>query len=558
MKRAIPWVIVGALLAGGAAWGVLNRHALATQAREWRAGHLAADALRKLEAGERESAARKASSAVQLAPGHPPALKAAAEVLTAENNPRAAVFWAQLADAQPTPEHLALAARNLAVAGDKKRAAEFLAKLEELPGNELLALQVRAVQSLADKDNTTALAALQELEKRGALPAAEAVALATLRRTTDNVPADKLDADRARLREIAATSLPEALAAMALLASDLNPGDPDARELGERLAAHPRAGVVHKLLAEKIGGGEDASWANRVGEAVAAEAAAWNDTERSAAAIWLLAEGAADAALEALPHESAVGNRNLYILRMRALHVLGQWKTLEDELRQSGLPLSEVERHAALASAVNHLDRPEEVEGHWRRALGAAGSDVKELARLGARAMRSGWTDRAVEIYERLASDPRSAPSAYRALVTIMRDDGLERTLPVLERAVKALPKDDPLLADLVSVRFLLGKGAGADIEAAERLVERNPRVFACRVALALGRLTTGDPTMAMDAFEGVAGADWERIQPSMAAIYAASLGAAGDADGARQVLDRIDLAKLRPEEWNLVRRFLR
>ena len=551
-RIAVLWLVAVAVLAGG----VFGGKPLYRVLTGWRAKRLAAQAEALLGENKQKPAFAKAQAAFLLRPASPAAVRAMARTLTAATNAVALKFWQQLILAGQATEAERRACVELAIrTGALGPAADELRKLLDAgpnqPANLWLASQL--FTALGDYAQTLTFATRAQMHD----PTNQQYQLFLSSLLFDSPDAAKRSAARETLWHLARDNRPVGLEALDFLARrpDLSPEQ--RRDLITLLQQHPSSGLSQQLLRLdqklRLEPGHRTELLDR-----AVRQFRNSDIQTlSQFAVWLNQHQEFQRALDAVPLEAALKQKELFLPHLDALASLDRWAELEKILDTKAAPLETVYFETFRARAALKLNRAPSATVHWNRALRAAERNPAQLTWLASYAQKCGEFAQAKKTLRSLiacAEDPRPA---YRALEELTLKSGSTAELRDLVREMlDHWPKDPALRNDLAYLNLLLAAKLPESRQTAEELVAQFPDSVPFRTTLALACYRLKDYAAALRAYEGRS-YDWRQALPGHRAVHAAVLAANGQDKAAREHALSIPSDRLREEELELIRPLL-
>ncbi len=231
---------------------------------------------------------------------------------------------------------------------------------------------------------------------------------------------------------------------------------------------------------------------------------------------------------------------------------VGDWATLEKVINSQQWGRYEFLRHAYLALASRKQDKATVADREWSSAEKAAGTQPDMLLALARAAMEWGWQTEAVRVLWTLADQPASKFEAlqtlYQRYVDAQDTPGLYR---VLTRLAELKPEDLAVQNNFAQVGLLLNVDIGRVNRVAEEVYRKEPTNSAYAATYAFALYTRRDTQGALQIMNKLDAAKLN--EPSIAAYYGIFLASAGDKDRAKEYLDKAESAKLLPEEKDLV-----
>lgn len=247
----------------------------------------------------------------------------------------------------------------------------------------------------------------------------------------------------------------------------------------------------------------------------------------------------------------------LFRARLEALLATGR---TEDAYRLSlarDVPLPPFELELTRVRTARLTGDSRRRDSHLRELIRAAGVHPTRLRSACEIAEEMGALDIAADGWRILSQQPADAVEALRQLQRLADLRGDTWTArDFAQRAVRAGGTDPLLHLEIARYDLLLGEELERATGEARRQVEERPSDFEARAILALAHLRAGSPERARAVLDRQV-VDPSRIHPGALAILAAALGENGQVRKAEKIARGLHLARLRPEERELVRRWL-
>ncbi len=523
---------------------------------QWRANRSLEQAERFSKAGDRPRALLSVAVAADLTTFDPSQLRIVAGVLEEAGSPQAVTVYRQLCEFVPEDASLPVRGARVALRHGDLAAAEAMLNTVSLPrrSDPEVARALARVAAAAGRasDYADALATVVARDPGDTLARVELASLQLVQ------PARAAEA-RATLQALAASSAPERLTALRLLARDAarRNAPVEAVRWAATLAADPDARFTDRLfqlqLEHELGGPNEDKWLEGLQPAAAAVPSAAATLGR-----WLLHQrtpAEAQAWIATLPQavrEAPDVRRLAADIAIRG----GDWAAAGDHLRAGALGAINP-RALDLALAARQLadrERTPLAEAMWEEALEAAAGDPGSLTAL----------------YRlSLAGDQRLGTDAtLRALA----GNGAQRwAIPVLARHAHAR-KDTAALRQAYAQWIALEPHnfrAQADWAMASLLVDPQVSVLVDERTAALQARNPRDPQFvaarafclwrkqrAAEARALLAGLPPKELNTSgRSLLYGGILASLGEREPARQALQRVKPATLLPEEAEILRR---
>jgi len=342
------------------------------------------------------------------------------------------------------------------------------------------------------------------------------------------------------------------LQALVGLANDESLSAADRQLVLKRLRRHPKADWPHEVLTWVLQLKNLPEDARRAYLEDKLEAMGPKDNQLPLIARWLNALGYADLTLQWLPEATARKDSNLFLLRLDALAKQRRYRELGAALDRRDIPLSETQRAFYRARLANHLKDPQ-TELLWSQMLSAARQNPATQYLLAQQLEAIGQPDLALTVYRMMAKRPETARYGFYRILRYYQlrrsTNGMRRTL---EQMANAFPEDPDLLQQSLYARLLMGFSDEQTLRDSEELVRRYPERMAYRVTLALAYLRAGRPRDAMQTIVNKS-VNFDLLQPGWQAVYVAILKSNNLDKKSQNLLNKIKLQQLLPEENELL-----
>ncbi|MFZ4764701.1 MAG: hypothetical protein ACOYMN_07070 [Roseimicrobium sp.] len=525
------------------------------------ARQLAEKAEAHMVAGRVDDASRALSKAYRYSPTEPAVLRLVARSFQGPNGApeKSLHFWRTLVKSgSATASDRAEMGRAQIAAGQIDEARQLLSGFtaEERKDKTVLELEADVLRRGGD-------VAQADLVLRNALRSQPDNAESVLRLATMDLVHPFTEVKRnavATVWSVARGTGKTALQAIETLAATDDLTEPQARELLERLQAHPTAKprLRYTLLSVLISlrPAERQPVFDRETEALRGKAA-----EDTADLLhWFVREKEYDRVVRLVPEERALKVPALLPAYIEALAGLRRWQELKNLLNSSGTlnlsPTAISLLHARCSYGLG--DKPELIRAHieeaCRRALAAR--DIDALQRALAISLRTvGDTEQALAALKEAAQLPQLRTSALEALLaayTYRRD--ADAMLATLKDVVQARPGRTHLEA-LIYLKLLLGNEIeSVTAQLPELAVKERISAPAASFLSALAAFRAGQRTELRDKVVLV---DASKLSTGQRAVLAAMLQASGDVVHAFAIAETISQSTLLPEEARMLQRAL-
>lgn len=581
--RNLLAIVVGLVLAVVATF--FGARPAAHSIKAWQARRHAHRAFTYIQNEQWNDAQREASAAYQLVPTEPEALRAVARFLSRIHQSEALDFWKQLEERQSLTRDdrrdqiaVALSAEDFSVA--QSALTDLLARKDSPPSatDWVLAAQVAQQSSETAEARKFTKKVLDDLHADERAQFQAALLLLTLS-STENAEAESVEAGWTRLKKLAEGKTKTGLAALVILAqralsdtpSTINGETSTIAALARVLETHPLAKTSHKLLALDLQIHADPTQRDVL---ISRAIDHWKNSDTAslvALATWLDDKGEYQRQLDTISLERAVQSRDLYLLHLDALGMLGRWSETKELLEGEHFPLDEVAQFMYLARCSEQLGEKTASANNWQRALEATQGDSTKLMAVAEYAEKNGANEIAEVAYGSAANASPKMRAAWQGRLRLVQRSGETKKIHrLLAEMLRIWPADTAIRNDEAYVQALLlfsnsrndetrisNDQRMKDIERlAEKLVEQYPHSLPHRTLLALARLRDARPTEALGAYANIQVAS-NALTGSALAVHAAVLAANGYADDAKTEAERIKIENLLPEEKALIQNLL-
>lgn len=552
--------------------------------KAWQARRHARTAYTLMEKEEWNEARKEVSSAYQLWPEEPEAIRAIARFLSRTRQAQALEFWDRLEQrTRLTRVDLTDQASIALLAGDDNRATRAIRALLSgangpvMPMDYLLSAQLSARQGATIEAHDALQKIFADARASGREKLQAALLDIAISAGNENWRSEAWTWFKkiSETGDAAGLDALTILAQTALSAEKIPENFPIASlELSEKLEAHSLARAPQKLLASDLKIRQQPETRD---ELITKAIAQWKDgppDEAAALATWLNGKGEFQRVLDAIPIEKAVQTRELFLQYVDALGGLGRWKEIKELLDRDRFPLEPFVQKMYLARCNAQLGEKAASENNWRRALEAARGDPGKLITLAAYAEKNGVIEVARAAYDEAIAESPKLRAAHQGRLRLAQASGETKQIhAVLAEMLAIWPNDPAVQNDEAYTRLLLlsSQQARRSEDGSQRsepatetqelitieqlaadLVQREPSSLPHRTLLALARLRLGKFSDAMDAYSGIQVARGA-LTPSALAVHAAVLAANGRSEDAATEMREVDRKRLMPEEAALV-----
>jgi tetratricopeptide (TPR) repeat protein len=273
---------------------------------------------------------------------------------------------------------------------------------------------------------------------------------------------------------------------------------------------------------------------------------------------WLNLRSGPAKTVDTIPLEAALKQRDLLLVYLDALAALKRWPEVDKILANEKTTLEPLLLELFRARAAKELGQDKAAALYWNHVQEIASQQPAWLSYVGGYAEKNGELDEAKKAFKALSADPRSARAGFAGLIRIGERLGDTTQLKeTLERMVKQYPDDPAPANDLTYVNLLLNDSVVESEQKARAALEKNPSSFAARTTLALSYLRLNKLNDAKELYQKNP-IDWANALPSWQAVYVSVVAATGQRHTAVSLAQMIDSRRLKPEEKDLIRKFVR
>lgn len=551
LKPAVRWAWVGgcvALVVGGM---LLARPAY-RWAREVRAGHLVGSLREVRDEASLLRAVQDAHAAYQLAPHHPPVIRAMAELYATINTERSVAFWqALIGHTGATEDDRRAYVRAMLAFHRPEAAAPVLGELRQRYPYDVELIRLQAQYHLERGEQEAVEAVLRQGLERHPRNAALLLVLAAQR-----VSQGREGQQEARELLIRAMEDdgPEGLAALELLVRRMELSPEEAEKVAHRVESHPQAGDQRRFWLSELELRQRPQHRERVINEVVARYRQAEPAQMAQAGRWLNQQGASAAVPDVIPVSLALTRQDLFLIWADSMALQKRWQELGKVLADAQVPLDRELVWLFRARVARELGNKTEEQAAWRRAMSEAASRPEMLWYMARYAERLGEVQQALAVYETLCRMEAEPRQAWLSRIRLLEQAGdTPALLRTLEAMAERYPQEAAIRNDLVYLRLLLRKDEEAAAADALARVAAEPRMMSYRVTAALALLRLGRAEEARKMLEDVGIQDWKRLHAGWQAVRVAVLGACGDRKGARAAAGDIPVSRLKPEELALI-----
>ncbi len=526
---------------------------------EWRGEGLAKEAADLLKQGQSQTALSKAQSALGLRPRSMRALRVAATVLSEEHRPEALGYWR------------AIVGRPDSVLSDYEGAIDTAASVQAfVVGEQLLdeasrrfgpaPTLVRRGASLFEKSGDPARSVQYAQRALKAHPGDDAVNLILQRQMLSlGTPAERAGA-KDQILEIAARNPELRLEALKWIArlDGLKPSD--LQKSGQLLNQVGGANMDRLLVGANLALKQDPKKLPEIARQVFVQGQAMSPetTELQDLARWMNLHGQYDKTLALVSAQRAMGNRELFLLRMDALAAQSQWAEVDRTLTEDNLPIEPVLTSLFKIRARRQAGVKTPMDDLWKDLERNLLQQPGACAYVGQYLETMGEQTRLEALYRAVIRVAPKTVAAYAGLIRLAESRGnLEELLAILKDARERDPDNILYKNDYSYLTLLLGQNTEAASTTAEALNKEHPENIGFRVTCALAKLVRGDTNGAY-AVLNTQPVDWARLTPGQQAVVASVEAGKGDTAQARELAKSIATQRLKKPELELLNGWLK
>jgi Tfp pilus assembly protein PilF len=272
---------------------------------------------------------------------------------------------------------------------------------------------------------------------------------------------------------------------------------------------------------------------------------------------WLNAKGIPEKTINVLLLEDALKDRDLLLVYLDALSTLKRWAEVDKILTNEKTSLEPVLLAIFKARAASELGQNKAAELYWRSAEDLAVQQPQWLSYLADYAAKNGEFNQAEKAYRLLSKISRTSRDGYNGLIQLAERRGRTQELrDILKEMGEQFPDELAIQNDIIYLGLLLNESVPNSVEKARQALDKNQDSYAARTTLALGFLRLSKIAEAK-ALYTASPINWSTALPGWQAVYVAVLGTSGQQNTAKALAKLIDTSKLKPEEKELIRRFL-
>lgn len=496
--------------------------------------------------------------AIAKAPGHSELLRTAAAWATAEGRPEGLTWGRQLLgttevsreDRQRFVES-ALTANRLDMSGP-----ELAALFKFDPSDpETLRLLVRHHELNDDLTGATTVARHAVARHPADDDLRTLLGQLLLRSTSDAARAE----GRSVLQAIAAREGPFRDAAVNTLAENTELNDAERQTVIKAINARSGGGIIDRLRVATLRMRADPAYRNQaIADAITAAGPNPAATNLIALGTWLHELGEPSRILEVIPFPKAQLDAALLSLHLGAVAALDRWAEIEPRLQATSENLDPAYNHLLLAAVAFRQGRRNDAEQAFDLAIQASGTDTAKLQLIARQAEAFGLITAATRAQERRAGVPGYSGTASREIIRLIGiSTDTKFALDTLERISRTLSSSLAIATEAAYLRVLRNDGLAEARLHLALLAAQNPSNREIRLVQAFGELQAQNAVGARSILEAEP-YSWQVAPARWQVVHAAILGANGDAEAARQWAGRIDTGRLKREEIELIRPWLK
>jgi Flp pilus assembly protein TadD len=465
-------------------------------------------------------------------------------------------YWESLAAAAAMTLEDRLECAGLALRlGNREVAATQVEALLKVPDRSARTLLIASQYHAILGDSEPALAFAREAFQMEPANPTNGLALASL--LTGSGKPDQAREAAAILWPLAAAPGPAQLTALAAILNSPMATRADRERVHDVLAAKPSRTLQEELVLGDARVSLDPSRQGQIADEFVERYGRGAPEEMAAVGMWLNRQQLYQRTLALLLPDLASRSPVLLDLRYQALVGSGDFRAAYDYVNKDIRGADPFQIEKLRCTAAMRAGDATAAESHLRGMLHHAGIQPQLLRIVADFALRNSNREVAGEAVKRLARSPRDAAEAYRALVLIADEQGETWLARDYGRKLIPLLPDDPTpQLQVAYYDLLLNENIEKTLLLAAKLHEDNPADFGRRALLAFAYLRSNEPQRAGELIDAQT-VTWARLPPGIRATVVAILGANGRDEAARSLLRAIPLARLKPEERELIRPYL-
>jgi tetratricopeptide (TPR) repeat protein len=554
-RRNLKWIVLGAIVVI-LGLGALTAKPAWRAVKGMRAQRFLAQAEEHAAREEWTQAFERSRSALQLAPTHPKVLRHAAELHARFGAESALVYYQKLLETSSATdqdrEGYAAAALGL---GDTGLAGPIIEDLLSREKPSARALMLGAQYYSARRDAPRALELARQAAATDPNNPTNAIVLGNFL-SMSRRPQDQAEG-LALLLPHARAEGPHQLRALTVIARAPETPREAREEVESILAAKAQRTPEEDLLLMETRVSLDPSRRNEIADEVVQKHGRGAEEQMAGAAAWLNRQQLYSRTVSLLLPDIALQSPRLTRLRYEALMGMENIQGAYDFIRGKDVKGEPIQLELLRCTTAMRLKNDAAVESHLRNLLDLARRNPRQLRAVAEFARRNNHTEIANEANQILSRNPGEAMTAFESLLRTADAEGETWAARDYARKLAALKKgDDGIRLQIAFYDLLLEENLDQAFATAQELHKAKPEDFNRRAVLALAHLRRGEPDKAVALIEGQV-VTWRRLTPGVRAIVVASLGANNRAGAVPKLLQRLPLARLKPEERELIKPYL-
>jgi Tfp pilus assembly protein PilF len=272
---------------------------------------------------------------------------------------------------------------------------------------------------------------------------------------------------------------------------------------------------------------------------------------------WLNRHKLYDQTALAVSPDKDLNNQALTMVYLDGLVGAEKWQEAYTFLNRE-LSIEPVMLESLRASAAIKEKKDDLAKLHWKKALTAAADKPDKIRLVAEMAERTEAYEDSMVAYRRLMANPPTANAAQTAILRIKSRTGDTKGLREFVKELLAKNKYDTSLQNFYSyLNLLLNEDVANSRGVVEKLYMQKPDDLGFRTSLALGYLREGKPEAAYGLY-GATNYNLGQFPPGAKAVYVASLVAGRKTAEAETAAKTINPKELKPEEKELVKKFVK
>lgn len=328
-------------------------------------------------------------------------------------------------------------------------------------------------------------------------------------------------------------------------------------EIEKIIRAKTTRTLDEEMLFYEVQASLDPSQVNKLADELVERYARGKSDELIAVSTWLNRRQIFNRTRDLLLPDLARKDPTLFRLRFEALTGSGDLRGGYDFIKVDPAPGDPFQVELLRCTTAIRLKDLVSVDVHFNTLMTLAKQQPRRLRTLAEYAFRNGNRKLATEAYQILAQNPRDAIPATRGMVRTADSVGETWLARDYARKLVSLAKNDENAKTQVTYYdLLLNENLDQALATAKALHQAKPEDFNRRAILALAFLRHDQARQALDCVEGQL-VNWNQVIPGLRAVVAASLGAVGQLEKASNYVAKLPLARLKPEERELIRPYV-